>query len=127
MLSASSPRRFASLYLLLFLVFVTAVAPYRAFAHAVLVDSSPRPNAVLDGTSIEVILRYNSRIDAARCSLTLITPDGHQQSLPPDTHVAPNILQTRLQHLGRGSYTLRWQALATDGHITRGTLPFAVR
>jgi len=26
-----------------------------------------------------------------------------------------------------GSYTLRWQALAPDGHITRGEIPFTVR
>ena len=25
-----------------------------------------------------------------------------------------------------GAYTLRWQALALDGHITRGDVPFTV-
>jgi methionine-rich copper-binding protein CopC len=28
--------------------------------------------------------------------------------------------------LAPGQYTLRWQALALDGHITRGDLPFTV-
>jgi methionine-rich copper-binding protein CopC len=25
-----------------------------------------------------------------------------------------------------GAYTLKWQVLATDGHITRGSVPFIV-
>jgi methionine-rich copper-binding protein CopC len=26
----------------------------------------------------------------------------------------------------KGAYVLRWQVLATDGHITRGKVPFRV-
>jgi methionine-rich copper-binding protein CopC len=29
--------------------------------------------------------------------------------------------------LAPGKYTIRWQALSVDGHITRGEIPFIVR
>jgi methionine-rich copper-binding protein CopC len=29
--------------------------------------------------------------------------------------------------LSAGGYTIRWQALASDGHITRGEIPFVVQ
>jgi methionine-rich copper-binding protein CopC len=29
-------------------------------------------------------------------------------------------------HLAPGNYTIRWQVLAVDGHITRGDVPFTV-
>jgi len=35
-------------------------------------------------------------------------------------------LSARAQQLAPGKYTLRWQALAVDGHITRGEVPFTV-
>jgi methionine-rich copper-binding protein CopC len=37
------------------------------------------------------------------------------------------LLQSRIQGLERGEYVLRWQVLASDGHITRGEVPFRVR
>ncbi len=108
-------------------IYVSAAVTNAAFAHAVLVSSSPQANAMIHGDSTEVILEFNSRIDAARSSLTLIVPDGRQQPLAPDLHTRPNVLESTAAHLGKGSYTLRWQVLASDGHITRGALSFAVR
>jgi len=37
----------------------------------------------------------------------------------------PDILAAHLD-LTPGSYVLRWQVLAVDGHITRGDVPFTV-
>jgi hypothetical protein len=30
-------------------------------------------------------------------------------------------------HLGPGRYAVHWQVLATDGHVTRGQIPFRVK
>jgi hypothetical protein len=35
-------------------------------------------------------------------------------------------LDANLRDLTPGAYTLIWQVLSIDGHITRGTLPFSV-
>jgi len=39
----------------------------------------------------------------------------------------PASLDTRLTGLRAGEYKLRWQVLASDGHITRGEIPFRVQ
>jgi methionine-rich copper-binding protein CopC len=36
-------------------------------------------------------------------------------------------MEAKAFHLAAGSYTLRWQVLASDGHISRGEIPFNVR
>ncbi len=87
-----------------------------AAAHAILVDSSPAPYAHLPAGSVAMVLRYNSRIDAARSKLTRLTTDdaGKPDMLHATVNLAP------------GEYTIKWQVLATDGHITRGSVPFTV-
>jgi methionine-rich copper-binding protein CopC len=36
------------------------------------------------------------------------------------------VLTARIAGIQPGSYRLRWQVLALDGHITRGDIPFTV-
>jgi len=95
-----------------------------ACAHAVLIDSTPAPDGHVKPGPIAIRFRYNSRIDAPRSKLTLTSPDGSTSRLASrgegpdyldaDTTVTP------------GAYTLHWQVLAVDGHITRGNVPFTV-
>lgn len=97
-----------------------------ALAHAILVDSTPAANASIPAGEARIALRYNSRIDKGRSKLTLTYPDQTQRRLTiedagaEDTLVASATLQP-------GSYDLRWQVLAIDGHITRGDVPFQVK
>jgi copper resistance protein C len=101
--------------------------PHAAFAHAVLVKSSPAQGAtVTAGGAVNVTLTYNSRIDVAHSSLHLVGPDGKAQSLAVDAHTAPNLLVAKAPVLTAGAYKLEWQVMATDGHITRGTVEFRV-
>ena len=69
--------------------------------------------------------RYNSKIDHRRSRLTLTAPDGNRSVLPISPASATNALDAEAD-LKPGAYTLRWQALALDGHITRGDVPFTV-
>ena len=96
-----------------------------AFAHAVLIASSPKAHETIHGPSIDFNLKYNSRIDGTRSSLSLVMPDGSVKSLSLAKQDAPSELSAHVQ-LSPGNYTLRWQALAVDGHITRGEIPFTV-
>ena len=101
--------------------------PHAAFAHAVLVKSSPAQGAtVTAGGVVNVTLTYNSRIDVAHSSLHLVGPDGKEQSLGVDAHAAPNLLVAKAPMATAGAYKLEWQVMATDGHITRGTVEFRV-
>jgi copper resistance protein C len=96
-----------------------------AFAHAVLVSSSPKANETVHGPSLNIDLKFNSRIDGTRSSLTVVAADGSVKKLSLSKQIEPNELSAEAQ-LSPGNYTLRWQALAVDGHITRGQIPFTV-
>jgi len=107
-------------------VSVVLFVPRLALAHAHLVASTPAANAVVPAGSVAVDLQYNSRVDLKGCMITLVMPDGHVQRVALDRQSNQTNLDAHLT-LRPGSYTLRWQALSTDGHITRGDIPFRVR
>src|ERR1700761_5915497 len=98
--------------------------PHPAFAHAVLVKSSPAQGATVKAGDVEITLTYNSRIDAMHSSLHLVGPDGKAQTLAVDAHAAPNALVSKAAGLAAGAYKLQWQVQASDGHISRGVITF---
>lgn len=108
------------------LLAVGTLLPKVALAHAILIDSTPPVHASVPPGTVAFTLHYNSRIDRARSRLTLLAPDKTQARL----HVGeagPEDVMTTTADVNPGDYTLRWQVLATDGHITRGDLPFTVK
>jgi len=109
-----------------FLVAATcALVSMGACAHAILIDSTPKANGNVPAGHVHFVLKYNSKVDQHRSLLTLVKPDQSQAVLSIDTHGNSNELDTSAD-LAPGAYTLRWQALALDGHLTRGDLPFTV-
>jgi copper resistance protein C len=100
-------------------------APGAAEAHAILVESTPAIGATISPGKQSMRLRYNSLIDRARSRLTLTRPDKTQAVLPIDRSGPDDVLTTTVD-LAPGAYSLRWQVLAIDGHITRGDVPFTV-
>jgi len=104
-------------------VLVTLLAS-PASAHAILVDSTPAPNAHIKPGPLAIAMRYNSRIDAARSKLTLAIAGQTPQRLHA-TASGADALQASTT-VANGNYVLRWQVLALDGHITRGDVPFTV-
>jgi len=54
-----------------------------AWAHAIIVSSSPAAGATVASDAVSIRLRFNSRIDHARSRLTLFAPDGAPQALTP--------------------------------------------
>ncbi len=101
------------------------LTPGIASAHAILLESQPAAHGSAAPGVTPVLLRFNSRIDHARSRLVLrrapadtpvpILPDSPADSLAARIDLPP------------GEYTLRWQVLAVDGHITRGDVPFTIR
>jgi copper resistance protein C len=100
--------------------------PHAAFAHAVLVKSSPAQGATVKAGDVDITLTYNSRIDALHSSLHLIGSDGKAQTLAVDAHAGPNLLVAKAATLPAGAYKLEWQVQASDGHISRGVVAFRV-
>lgn len=107
-------------------VFCLFAASPLAFAHAVLVSSTPAASSAMRGPGVAIDLKFNSRVDGAHSRLLLIMPNGATQGLTLLKQDAPEELKARAE-LGPGSYTIRWQAVAADGHISRGEIPFTVK
>jgi copper resistance protein C len=96
-----------------------------AFAHARLLSSTPQADGTMHGPLISIDLKFNSRVDGLRSHLDLVLPNGRVEPLRIQTRGKAELgAQT---HLAPGPYAIRWQALSTDGHITRGEIPFTVQ
>lgn len=103
------------------------VVPRFAEGHAILKSSSPAANSSVAGPDIPIMLKYNSRVDAARSKIQLLRPDNSVTDLAVEKQTAPDTLSAKAKGLTSGSYKIQWQVLAPDGHITRGEVPFTVK
>ena len=126
MTRSSRPAFPAALLLSAWLVLLPA-SP--AAPHAIVLESFPAHDAVLERAPEQVTLRFNSKIEKRFTRITLaagdrppapiILPSGDDGSTP-DRVVIP------LSPLAPGVYVLRYRVLAVDGHITEGALRFTV-
>lgn len=98
-----------------------------AFAHAILVRSTPADHSVVHTHSVDLVLQYNSRIDAARCTVTLTDASGKEVPIQKESSANPGELKAAAHDLANGNYRIHWQVLASDGHITRGEVNFSVQ
>lgn len=100
-----------------------------AFAHAVLVRSTPEANASLTTAPTTVEIFFSETLEASFSTILVydsagnLVTSGDARLDPADaTH-----LIVPLQSLPDGVYTVSWRVLsAVDGHITSGAFPFAV-
>ena len=126
MTRSSRPASLAALLLSapLVLLMVSPVSP-----HAIVLESSPVHDAVLERAPGQVTLRFNSKLEKRFTRITLAAGDrppapvalpGDDEASPPDRVVIP------LSPLAPGVYVLRYRVLAVDGHITEGALRFTV-
>jgi methionine-rich copper-binding protein CopC len=123
-------RRLAALPLLLVVVAAglsKGAAP--AAAHAIVLDSSPRHDAALAESPARIVLRFNSRIEAALSRVTIESGGGRAVALPAarDAIGAADRLVVPLGPLAPGTYVVRYRVLAADGHVTEGALRFTIK
>lgn len=98
-----------------------------AWAHAILRESTPKANSTVQGPDFAVNLRFNVRIDGSRSRLHLVAADGTSTQLSIDGQSSPDSLQGQAIGVKPGVYVLRWNVLASDGHMSKGDIPFTVR
>ena len=101
-----------------------------AYAHALVIESSPKDGEVLSSAPGEVALRFNEKIEKSLATFSLTTSNGRVIRLPAQTKKyggeAPERLVIQLPDLGPNDYILRYKILSTDGHATSGILRFRV-
>ena len=96
-----------------------------------LVGGIAQAHAVLETMKVEgqdVVLRFNGRVDAARSRLSIVNPaDGSiTQKIECEAGADQATLKGHLAGLAPGSYTLRWEVLSVDGHISRADQPLVL-
>ena len=109
--------------LALFLI-VGAASPL--WAHAILMESTPKLNSTVKGPDFAITLRYNVRIDGGRSRVRVVSPEGKVSTLTVASQATPDTLQSHATGLQPGAYKLQWQVLASDGHMSRGEILFTV-
>ncbi|HEY4934884.1 MAG TPA: copper resistance CopC family protein [Terriglobales bacterium] len=107
-------------------LFLVLGATSSLWAHAILKESTPALNSTVKGPDFDITLRYNVRIDGVRSRVRLVAPDGTVSTLTLASQPSPDTLQTHAAGLNPGAYKLQWQVLASDGHMSRGEIPFTV-
>jgi copper resistance protein C len=100
-----------------------------AAAHAIVLESSPRHDAALAESPARIVLRFNSRIEAALSRVTIESAAGRPVALPAarDAVGEANRLIVPLGPLAPGTYVVRYRVLAVDGHVTEGALRFTIK
>ncbi len=110
------------------LALVAAFAvPAAASAHATLEREWPSFRERLETAPRTVRLSFSESVDPVALSVRVYTPRGRIVSRRSRLREGGRIVQTSLQALARGAYTVRWQVLASDGHVTSGVYTFGVR
>jgi copper resistance protein C len=120
------PRRIGILSSSTLALFLLLLA-MQASGHAILVRSTPKANEVVASGDLKLELEFNARVDAARSNLSLVLPGGETEKLELLPQPSPAILAAKATRLTPGAYSIRWQVLTNDGHITRGEIPFKVK
>ena len=99
----------------------------RALAHATLLSSEPKPNAVLSGSPAQIRLVFSEAVVADLSRIELLSvgaaPARLQVSVDPrDVHVliaSPPVLAS-------GAYRVVWRIVSADGHPVDGDFVFTV-
>jgi methionine-rich copper-binding protein CopC len=112
-----------SLRILLVLSFLAL----HAEAHAILKSSVPRAQQVVSGPDVTITLTFNSRIDAKRSRVVIVSTGTPEHTLSFGEQPSPDVMTTVVKGLRSGHYVIRWQVLAADGHISRGEIPFEIQ
>jgi copper resistance protein C len=96
------------------------------WAHAILMQSTPKMNATVKGPDFPIHLRYNVRVDGKRSKLQLVTEDGAAIAVPAPKQTAPDTIESQVTGVKPGEYKLLWKVLASDGHMSSGEIDFTV-
>lgn len=98
----------------------------QAFAHAKLVSTSPRDDAILASAPAEVRVRFDDAIHAGPGNEVVSNSGGSVLAGPPRVSAGGRELVLPLRHLGRGDYSARWWIVSDDGHLEEGVVAFRV-
>ena len=114
-------RRFLTLVPL----FLIALAPIPARAHAFLDHASPLVGSTVPAAPHEVVMTFTQNLEPA-FSTAQVTDSSGARVDQGKAQVSGNTMTVGLKALGPGSYKVHWHALSVDTHSTEGAFTFHV-
>jgi copper transport protein len=114
--------------LLLMVVAGALALPAAAWAHAVLVRTTPLPSSLVDQPPPVVLLTYSEAVEPRFAVVSVTNAAGRQEIAGPPRRSAadPKTLVVPLRRLSSGWYLVYWRVVSVDGHPVRGAFTFAV-
>ncbi|WP_400767614.1 copper resistance protein CopC [Methylosinus sporium] len=114
---------------LLLLGLAVCLASPRAWAHAIVVRTSPAQDGVAPGNIGKVDVWYDAGIRDAFAALAVIAASGERVDKRDAAidRADPAHVSVGVNPLGPGKYTVRYRALSADGHLVSGAWEFEVR
>ncbi|WP_269506027.1 copper homeostasis periplasmic binding protein CopC [Burkholderia sp. IMCC1007] len=110
-------------------VIVASTVSSAAFAHAHLAKSDPAAGAAVATAPAAVTINFTEPLEPAFSSIVVVdgagktVSNGHARIDASDR----KRMTVPLAALGTGAYTVKWVAVATDGHRTHGAYGFSVK
>lgn len=122
----SGRRLCLAIVTILGIIWACSGPPSAAQAHAIILESAPAQGSTGPAPK-RLVLRFNSRLEKALCSVQLVGPRQRSIALlRQEADVPPDTLAYPLPALEPGEYQVRWKVMAADGHVTEGTVLFTV-
>jgi copper transport protein len=106
---------------------VTLGLPAAASAHATLEHTVPSFRGRVDAPPRVVRLSFSEAVNPVALRLGVFTAQGRVVSGSPHLMPGGQAVEASLARLSPGGYTVRWQALAEDGHVSSGVFTFGFR
>jgi copper transport protein len=108
-------------------VFVLA-APASAWAHAVLLVTSPSASVTLNHPPKQVAMTYSEAVEPRFAIVSVTNAAGRRVTAGPPARspTNPDQLITPLEPIKQGWYLVYWRVISADGHPVRGAFTFAV-
>ena len=97
-----------------------------SWGHGVLIESSPSQGAILKESPTLITLRFNAALEPSISQVSLVDLKHQKTTLNiTDESTVERIVAT-VPPLPPGVYYVHYQVLATDGHVTEGSIRFTI-
>ena len=106
-------------------LFLMALAPAAAQAHAFLDHASPLVGSTVAAAPHEVVMTFTQNLEPA-FSTAQVTDSSGARVDQGKAQVSGNTMTIGLKALGPGSYKVHWHALSVDTHTTEGAFTFHI-
>ena len=98
-----------------------------AFAHAVLLQTTPGEGAVLTTPPKTVSLRYNEQVTVTPGSVRVFDSHGRRVDTGSVSKPSADVVQAQLpDRLAAGAYVVTWRVISADTHPVEGAFTFQV-